>query len=76
LASTWLPWAAHSKSASGGITYTIEGSDNLVFPGAAVTEVSAPLTLDPLPEGYAYRSFVLTGGGLDGKGFLRAKVVK
>ena len=68
-----------ATSASGGITYTMEGSDNLVFPGSAVTEIgdqSTEAMRALLPEGYGYRSFVLLDGGLAGKGFLRAKVLK
>jgi hypothetical protein len=70
-----------ATSTSGAITYAIQGSDNLVFPGIEVTEVgdhSTAAMKAPLPAGtgYGYRSFVLLDGGLAGKGFLRAVVVK
>jgi autotransporter-associated beta strand protein len=61
-----------------GVTYTVQGSEDLSNFSAAVTEV-APVTTD-LPDlsadpGYEYRSFSLDGSnGLIGKGFLRAKV--
>jgi autotransporter-associated beta strand protein len=70
-----------ATSVSGAITYSIQGSDNLVFPGIKVAEVndqSTPEMRALLSEGslYGYRSFVLDAGGLAGKGFLRAVVVK
>jgi lysophospholipase L1-like esterase len=65
-----------------GITYTIQGSNNLGFPNGTVTPVDpyvnaamdAALTeADKLH--YEYQSFVLEGSaGLPSKGFLRAKV--
>lgn len=67
-----------SPSASvDGITYTIEGSLGLAFPGGAVTETAAPNGLPALPGGWEYRRFRLDGSnGLTNKGFLRAKVTQ
>jgi hypothetical protein len=70
-----------APSATGGITYRIQGSDNLVFPGSGVVEVGEQATeamhaLLSVGSGYEYRSFVLSAGGLEGKGFLRAVVTK
>lgn len=58
-----------------GITYTIEGSPGLAFPGGVVTETAAPDGLPALPVGWEYRRFRLNGSnGLADRGFLRAKV--
>ena len=73
-----------AMSTSGGITYRIEGSNNLVFPGGPEGQVSELIPaetttamMDLLPAtGYVYRSFVLSAGGAPAKGFLRAVVEK
>lgn len=61
-----------------GITYTIQGSLNLIdFTTANVNVVPTPVItgLPPASAGYEYRSFSLDGSnGLTQKGFLRAKV--
>ncbi len=60
-----------------GVTYTIEGSVDLNFPGSGVSETSAPTGLDPLPSGWEYRRFRLdVSNGLPDKGFLRVEVTK
>ena len=60
-----------------GITYTIEGSLDLAFPGSAVSETAAPTGLPVLPAGWEYRRFRLdASNGLPDKGFLRVKVVQ
>jgi autotransporter-associated beta strand protein len=62
---------------SDGITYCIEGSQDLASLPTAVNAVPTPVTnhLPAAGEGYEYRSFSLNGSnGLIGKGFLRAKV--
>lgn len=64
---------------SDGVTYTVEGSNNLSSFTAGVSEVSPAITTG-LPDlsadpAYEYRSFSLdASNGLAGKGFLRAKV--
>jgi autotransporter-associated beta strand protein len=66
-------------SIAGGITYRIEGSNDLNFSNVQVGQVTPEPTsamLNVLPTGYAYRSFVLAPGGTPAKGFLRAVVVK
>jgi autotransporter-associated beta strand protein len=66
-------------STTGGITYRIEGSNDLNFSNVQVGQVAAEPTTamnNVLPAGYAYRSFVLAPGGTPAKGFLRAVVVK
>ena len=65
-------------SAAGGITYRIEGSNDLNFPNVGVGQVAPEPTtaMGEAPAGYAYRSFVLAPGGTPAKGFLRAVVVK
>lgn len=70
--------ASPSPTASvDGITYTIEGSPDLEFPGGVVTETAAPNGLPALPAGWEYRRFRLNGSnGLAGTGFLRAKVTQ
>jgi hypothetical protein len=70
--------ASPSPTASvDGITYTIEGSPDLEFPGGVVTETAAPNGLAALPAGWEYRRFRLNGSnGLAGTGFLRAKVTQ
>ena len=73
-----------ATSTSGGITYRIEGSNNLVFPGGPEGQVSELIPAEAttamvnvLPaSGYVYRSFVLSAGGTPAKGFLRAVVTK
>ncbi len=61
-----------------GISYTIQGSLNLIdFTTAIVNVVPTPVItgLPPASAGYEYRSFSLDGSnGLTQKGFLRAKV--
>jgi alpha-L-fucosidase 2 len=58
-----------------GITYTIEGSVDLVFPNGAVSEISPPGDPPPLPAGWEYRRFRLDAFGDSAtKGFLRVKV--
>lgn len=58
-----------------GITYTIEGSVDLVFPNGAVSEISPPSDPPALPAGWEYRRFRLDDfGGAATKGFLRVKV--
>ncbi len=58
-----------------GITYAIEGSLSLVFPGSVVTETTVPTGLPALPSGWEYRRFRLdASNGLPNKGFLRARV--
>ena len=60
-----------------GITYTIEGSLGLTFPGSVVTETPPPVGLPALPGGWEYRRFRLdASSGLAGTGFIRAKVTK
>lgn len=65
-----------------GITYTVEGSLNLVFPGSAVSS-TGPSDTAPAGSGlpslagtpYEYHVFKLdVSEGLSGKGFLRMKV--
>lgn len=57
-----------------GITYGIEGSLDLLFPGSLVSETAVPGGLPPLPEGWEYRRFRLdASNGLPDRGFLRAK---
>ena len=61
---------------SGGYTYTVEGSTDLVTFATPVTVVS-PVTagLAPVPGGYEYRTFSLSGSdGLPSRGFLRVQV--
>ncbi len=67
-----------SPSASvDGITYTIEGSLGLIFPGSAVTETAAPTGLPALPSGWEYRRFRLdASSGLPDRGFLRARATQ
>jgi autotransporter-associated beta strand protein len=58
-----------------GITYTIEGSLDLSFPGSPVSETARPSGLPALPAGWEYRRFRLDASeGAAAKGFLRAKV--
>lgn len=65
-----------------GVTYTIEGSLNVVFPSSAVAKVggaSNTATAAGLPDltgtAWEYHTFRLTASeGLTGKGFLRVKV--
>jgi autotransporter-associated beta strand protein len=66
-------------SPAGGITYRIEGSNDLNFSNVQVGQVATEATTamnNVLPTGYVYRSFVLVPGGTPAKGFLRAVVVK
>lgn len=67
-----------SKSSTiDGITYTVEGSTDLVDFTTAVQVVPTPITagLPTLSSGYVYRSFSLSGSNeLTDKGFIRAKV--
>jgi autotransporter-associated beta strand protein len=73
-AGTPSPSAAFTAD---GITYTIEGSLNLSGFLTPVNVVPTPVItgLPPAGAGYEYRSFSLDGSnGLNGKGFLRAKV--
>jgi len=78
--SSGTPVFAGSPSPSAsvdGITYTIEGSLGLTFPGSAVSETTAPTGLPVLPSGWEYRRFRLdASNGLPDKGFLRAKVTQ
>ena len=75
---------APGKSATlDGITYTIEGSDQLVNFDQVVTEIVTPLSAGlPAPSaGWSYRSFRLDGavGGAASRGpsgFLRARIAK
>jgi hypothetical protein len=58
-----------------GVTYTIEGSLDLVFPNSPVSETSSPSGLPALPAGWEYRRFRLDASeGPGARGFLRAKV--
>ena len=59
-----------------GITYTIEGSLDLVFPNSAVSETAPPTVLPVLPSGWEYRRFRLDAfeGSAIPRGFLRVKV--
>jgi hypothetical protein len=63
-----------------GISYTVEGSNNLSGFPVKVNVLAAPVVpaTDPDPgSGYEYRSFSLEGStGLPAKGFLRAKVTQ
>ncbi len=63
-----------------GVTYTIEGSLDLIFPGSAVAVAGAPSDTAPVGSGlpdltgtaWEYHTFSLTASeGLAGKGFLR-----
>jgi autotransporter-associated beta strand protein len=65
-------------STKDGITYTIEGSTDLVTFATPVHEVTPILTVTTTPgDGYEFRSFTLDGSdGLPGHGYLRAKVTK
>ena len=63
-----------------GVTYTIQGSNDLNFPNARAVQVN-PLTTPEmnavLPVGYKYLSFALDGSAtLPTKGFIRAVVGK
>ncbi len=66
-----------------GVTYTIEGSLNLTFPGSAVVEVGSVSDTAPAAAGlpslvgtaWEYHTFRLSASeGLPNKGFLRVKV--
>jgi len=59
-----------------GITYTIQGSLDLVsFPTAVSVVTPVTPSLPALPSGYQYRTFSLNGSdGLPSKGFLRVTV--
>jgi hypothetical protein len=59
-----------------GITYTIEGSLDLVFPNSPVSETLPPTGLPALPVGWEYRRFRLDAfeGSAIPRGFLRVKV--
>jgi autotransporter-associated beta strand protein len=58
-----------------GITYAIEGSLDLVFPGSPVSETARPSGQPSLPEGWEYRRFRLDAfTGSTPRGFLRVKV--
>jgi len=59
-----------------GITYTIEGSLDLVFPTSPVSETAPPTGLPALPEGWEYRRFRLDAfeGSAIPRGFLRVRV--
>ncbi|MEO5712830.1 MAG: autotransporter-associated beta strand repeat-containing protein [Luteolibacter sp.] len=61
-----------------GITYTIQGSQNLATFTSSVSIVTPVITGLPTPgTDYEYRSFSLDGSnGLSGLGFLRAKVTQ
>lgn len=61
-----------------GITYTIQGSQNLATFTSSVSIVTPVITGLPTPGAdYEYRSFSLDGSnGLSGVGFLRAKVTQ
>jgi hypothetical protein len=68
------PTASHD-----GITYTFEGSHDLVDYTAVVEPVLVPVTagLPPPGDGYEFRSFRLAGStALMEQGFLRAKVTQ
>ena len=61
------------------LTYTIEGSTDLIFPAEIVSHVSVSDTAAGLPDltgtAWEYHTFRLDASeGLTGKGFLRAKV--
>ena len=56
-----------------GITYTIEGSLDLVTFNSPVSEVSPTLGTGTPKTGYVFKTFRLNAGnGLTGKGFIRA----
>lgn len=59
-----------------GVTYTINGSEDLAFSGSPT--VVSPITLglpDLTDTGYEYRSFSLpSSNGSPSRGFMRAKV--
>lgn len=56
-----------------GITYTIEGSLDLVTFNSTVSEVSPTLGTGTPKTGYVFKTFRLNAGnGLTGKGFIRA----
>ena len=58
-----------------GITYSIEGSSDLLFPNSPVSEISPPVGLAALPSGWEYRRFRLDDSGVSiNKGFFRVKV--
>jgi len=73
-------------NAAAGITYTIQGSNDLSFPNVKVVPLSPAVVFPPtsppyMPDldatDYEYRSFKLDGSeGLPTKGFLRAMVTQ
>ncbi len=59
------------------VTYRIEGSTDLATWDSAVSEVSPQIGSGSPSSGYVFKTFRLNAGnGLNGKGFLRATVVK
>ena len=71
--ATFTPSGNKLTATVDGITYTIEGSLDLVTFNSAVSEVSPTLGTGTPKTGYVFKTFRLNAGnGLTGKGFIRA----
>lgn len=81
---TGAAFAGGATASVDGITYTVEGSLDLSFPGSAVSSTGPSATAPAatgLPDltgsGWEYHTFKLDASeGLGGKGFLRVKVTQ